>query len=53
MAAKRGFFFLTVSLIVPLHGCIKLVKYTDVNGEVSFSLIIWTIVRFLLCVLVQ
>jgi len=50
MADKRGFYF-TVSLIVPLHGCIKLVKYTDVKEEVSFSMVIWTIVQLLLRVL--
>ena len=50
MAAKRGF-YLTVSLVVPFHGCIKLVKCTDVNEEVSFSVIIWRIVQFLLRVL--
>jgi len=51
MVAKRCF-YLTVSLIVLLRGCIKLVKYTDVKEEVPFSMIIWTIVQFLLRVLI-
>jgi hypothetical protein len=51
MAAKRVF-DLKVSLLVPLHACIKLVKYTDVKEEVSFSMIIWRIVQFLLRVLI-
>ena len=51
MAAKRGF-YLTVILIVPLQGCIKLVKYADVKEVVSFSMIIWRIAPFLLRVLI-